>query len=78
MKRTVEAIYDGEVLRPQGPLDAEPNRRYRVTVEDVDPVDVAMDEERPLLRILALARELDLPPDYAAQLHHYLHGHPKQ
>jgi predicted DNA-binding antitoxin AbrB/MazE fold protein len=33
MKRTVEAIFDGEVLRPDEPLDLETNTRVRITVE---------------------------------------------
>jgi len=33
MTRTVTAIFDGDVLRPETPLDLEPNVRYIVTIE---------------------------------------------
>ena len=74
MKRTITVTYDGAVFRPQEPLDLEPNTRYVLTLEGETPED----EDRPLLKYLELARELDLPPDFAAQRHHYLHGHAKQ
>lgn len=76
MVRTIRAFYDGEVLRPEEPLDLEPNERYLLTVEGLG-VD-AVPSDRPLLRLAQLARPLDLPPDFAKNLHHYLHGHPKE
>ena len=33
MIKTLTAIYDGEALRPEDPLDLKPNVRYLVTVE---------------------------------------------
>ena len=33
MTRTLEATFDGKVLRPDHPLDLEPNTRVRVTIE---------------------------------------------
>ncbi len=74
MKRDVQAYFDGEVLRPNEPLDLVPNRHYRVTVEDEAP------EGQPgiLDDILDLAQDLDLPPDFAAQHDHYLYGTPKR
>ena len=30
------AVFDGEVLRPQAPLDLEPNARYHVTIEGTE------------------------------------------
>jgi hypothetical protein len=77
MKRTITVTYDGEVFRPQEPLDLEPNTRYRLTIED-SATEATPEDDRPLMRILALARELDLPSDFATQKHHYLHGHPRQ
>jgi hypothetical protein len=77
MKRTFVAVYDGETLRPQEPVDLTRNVRYRVTVEENGGGDVT-DEERPLMRLLTLAQDLDLPEDYAAQVDHYLYGHPKR
>ena len=77
MKRTFDAVFDGETLRPQEPVDLARNVRYRVTVEENGTAD-ASEEERPLMRLLALAQDLDLPEDYAAQVDHYLYGHPKR
>jgi AF2212-like protein len=33
MTTTLEATFDGKVLRPDTPLDLEPNTRVRVTIE---------------------------------------------
>ncbi len=33
MTKTLEATFDGETLRPDEPLDLEPNTRVRVTIE---------------------------------------------
>ena len=78
MKRSIHATFDGEVLRPEEPLELEANTRLLVTLEDDGSRESADHQEGPLLRVLALAQELDLPADYAEQLHHYRHGHPKQ
>lgn len=33
MSRTIEAVYDGEVLRPEEPLELQANTRVRITIE---------------------------------------------
>ena len=33
MTTTVFATYDGEVLRPEGPVNLAPNTRVRITIE---------------------------------------------
>ena len=80
-KRTIEVIFDGEVFRPEEPVDLQPNTHYRMTIE----VNEKSPDGEPALTpgvfddILALARDdLDLPPDFAAQLDHYLYGTPKR
>jgi hypothetical protein len=79
MKRTVNVVFDGEVLRPEEPLDLEPNGCYQVTIEDAADQAKAVGEPPGILgRIAALARDLDLPPDYSEQLDHYLYGTPKR
>ena len=70
MVKTIEAVFDGEVLRPDDRLDLEPNTRVRVTIET---------EERNLHQagsFLRVARSLKLdgPPDWAANLESYLYG----
>jgi len=79
-RQTFEAIYDGEVLRPQQPVDLEPNTRYRVTIEVSPTEEVAEEravESGPFDRILALAQDLGVP-DLAEHHDHYLYGTPKR
>jgi hypothetical protein len=70
----IEVTFDGTVLRPNEPLDLEPNRKYRVRIE---PADWKPGPENSLLRILELARDMGLP-DLAQQHDHYLYGTPKK
>ena len=70
MTKTLEAVYDGEVLRPDEPLELEPNTRVRVTIEAA---------ERPRTKsksFLQTARSLKLqgPADWSARLDDYLYG----
>ena len=37
MPRTLTAVFDGKVLRPEGSIDLKPNVRYLVTVEQEVP-----------------------------------------
>jgi predicted DNA-binding antitoxin AbrB/MazE fold protein len=70
MTKTLEAIFDGEVLRPDEPIDLEPNTRVRVTIEPTGP---RRDKSKSFLRT---ARSLNLqgPPDWSARLDDYLYG----
>ncbi|HEX6184709.1 MAG TPA: antitoxin family protein [Pyrinomonadaceae bacterium] len=70
MSKTLEAVFDGEVLRPDEPIDLEPNTRVRVTIE---PAVEPRYEPKSFLRT---ARSLNLqgPPDWAARLDEYLYG----
>jgi hypothetical protein len=72
VQQSVEVIFDGELLRPVEPLDLEPNQRYRVTIERQTHEGGVLDD------IVALAGNLDLPSDFAAQHDHYLYGTPKR
>ena len=78
MTRTLLVIFDGEVLRPQEPVDLEPNARYRVSIEEVPAGDASPHEPGVFDNLLELAQALDLPPDFAAQVDHYLYGVPKR
>ena len=71
MITTVEATYDGDVLRPLGPLAIEPNTKVRITIEAVDPK-----EAKPVKSFLETARNLKIkgPPDWSTNLDHYLYG----
>ncbi|MCX6617247.1 MAG: antitoxin family protein [Acidobacteria bacterium] len=75
MMRTVDMIFDGEVLRPEQPLDLQPNGRYRVTIEP------AAEPEEPgewsLQDILGMACDLGVS-DLAKQHNQCLYGLPKR
>lgn len=64
MTRTVEAIFDGEVLRLEEPLDLEPNTRVRVTVEEKGATETKC---KSFLRT-ARSLNLDGPPDWSERI----------
>lgn len=68
--KTIEAIYDGQVIRPDAPLKLEPNTRVRITVTPVKP---ARGKKKSFLET---ARSLKLkgPTDLAENLDDYLYG----
>ena len=65
MVETIEALFDGTVLRPDTPLSLEANTRVRVTVETLPAT-----EEKPRRSFLQTARSLKLegPADWSANL----------
>lgn len=70
MVQTIEAFFDGAVLRPDEPLALEANTRVRVTVETLPAKE---QHPRSFLRT-ARALKLDGPADWSANLDHYLYG----
>jgi hypothetical protein len=70
MVQVIEAMFDGTVLRPDEPLPLAANTRVRLTVETL-PVG----DQRPR-SFLSTARSMRLegPPDWSAELDHYLYG----
>ena len=71
MTQTVEAVYDGAVLRPDAALSLEPNTRVRITVEVLPGADAT-----PPASFLRTARGLNLsgPADWSANAEEYLYG----
>jgi acyl carrier protein/predicted DNA-binding antitoxin AbrB/MazE fold protein len=69
MTKTLEAVFDGEVLRPDEPIDLEPNTRVRITIETPG-------QSGKSNSFLRTARSLNLqgPADWASRLDDYLHG----
>ena len=69
MTKTVEAIFDGETLRPDEPLDLAPNTRVRITIESPSTGHAPTS-------FLRTARSLRLegPADWSAKLEDYLYG----
>ncbi len=71
MANVIEAIFDGKVLHPDGPIDLEPNTRVRIIIEEVLPAE----REEPVSFLdTALSLKLDGPPDWSANLGKYLYG----
>ncbi len=71
MSQTVVVVYDGTVLRPETPLDLEPDRRYLITLE---PVASVVSSESAWDVLDTLAGTVDAPEDWAAEHDHYLYG----
>lgn len=68
--KTVEAVFDGEVLRPQEPLELEPQTRVRITLVEVAPPKAG---SRSFLQT-ARSLELSGPPDWSERIEDYLYG----
>ena len=76
MQKTLTVIFDGNVFRPEEPVDLEPNARYRITIE-AEPPGVERPTNRTLQWILEHATDMGLP-DFAEQHDHYLYGTEKR
>ena len=70
MSQTLDAIFDGNVFRPDGPNQLEPNTRVRLTIE---PAPTYAQESQSFLRV-ARSLNLDGPPDWSSRLDEYLYG----
>ncbi|MFO7586171.1 MAG: antitoxin family protein [Anaerolineales bacterium] len=68
--KTIEATYDGQVIRPDSPLKLEPNTRVRITVT---PVKATRGKQKSFLAT-ARALKLNAPADLAENLDEYLYG----
>ncbi|HSL55071.1 MAG TPA: antitoxin family protein [Pyrinomonadaceae bacterium] len=64
MSQTLDAIFDGNVFRPDVPIQLKPNTRVRITVE---PVPVSAQESESFLRV-ARSLNLDGPRDWSSRL----------
>jgi len=62
MRKTIRVVFDGEVLRPQEPVDLEPDTAYTITIQpevQEQPVpEASEDEEYPLTVIARLATDM--------------------
>ena len=73
--KTMTAIFDGEVLRPDEPVDLKPNARYLVTVTQ----EVQEVQAQSAWDILEeLSGTVEGPEDWAAEHDHYLYSTPKR
>ncbi|MDP9375230.1 MAG: hypothetical protein M3Q65_22820 [Chloroflexota bacterium] len=76
MAHIATVVFDGQVLRPETPLDLRANTRYRVTITPVVPEDTDAGDAWDVLD--ALSASVEAPADWASQHDHYLYGTPKQ
>lgn len=74
MVKTIEAVFDGQVLRPEQSLALEPNTRVRITIETVEP----QTEEATSFLDVALSLNLEGPPDWAENIERYLYDRESQ
>lgn len=77
MSKILTVTFDGSVLRPDTPLELEPNKRYVITIvsEDNNSSQVVCADAWDVLE--DLAGTVDAPDDWASQHDHYLYGTPK-
>jgi hypothetical protein len=67
---TILATFDGEVLRPDKPLELAANTRVRITIEAAKPPD---SQPKSFLET-AQSLNLDGPADWSERLDDYLYG----
>jgi hypothetical protein len=54
----LRAVFDGEVLRPEQPVDLQPNTTYVVTIEEASDVGAGTEPTYPLTEIRRLATDM--------------------
>jgi predicted DNA-binding antitoxin AbrB/MazE fold protein len=67
MIKSIEAVFDGKLLRPKDALTLEPNTRVLITIE---PVEITTEKVVSFLDT-AISLNLDGPPDWAANIDTY-------
>ncbi len=74
MTKTLTAVFDGQVLRPDSPVDLKANARYEVTIErEVREIG----DQNAWETLEELTGTVQGPEDWAAEHDHYLYGTPK-
>ena len=78
MTKRLHAVFDGKVLRPEGPVDLELNGHYMLTIEPMEKVEgIYPVENDPAFNLSSLAVKTGIP-DLATEHDHYLYGTPKR
>lgn len=73
VRKSVTAVYDGEVFRPEESVDLPPNVRVNIII---DPVKTHTPKGRGFLKT-AIDLKLDGPEDWAKNIDSYLYGEKK-
>lgn len=71
MSQQLTVIFDGEVLRPETPLNLLPNGRYKITIE---PENEPETKENVWDLLESMAGTIDAPTDWSSEHDHYLYG----
>ena len=72
--KTIHAVFDGEVLRPEKPVDLEVGKRYVLTIERTIEAEVSEAESLyPLTQILEIATDMGID-DLSIRHDWYAHG----
>lgn len=74
MSKVITAIFDGEVLRPEEPVELRPWARYHVIIERAEPDEQNAETEHPLAIIGRLATDMGVA-DLAERHTWYAHGY---
>lgn len=75
MMKTLRAVFDGKVLKPEGSVDLEVGKRYILTVESKGKSNDVEKDSAFDLSSLAVKTNI---PDLAAEHDHYLYGTSKR
>jgi predicted DNA-binding antitoxin AbrB/MazE fold protein len=79
MTRSVDVIYDGEVFRPQQPLDLKANSRHTIEIQIDDAPAPVEPEAKTLWEWLdEMSGTVEGPADWSEEHDHYLYGTPKK
>lgn len=73
--KTLHAIFDGKVLRPEKIVDLEPNVRYLVMVKREEAI---MNKESLWDVLSEFSGTVEGPKDWSKEHNHYLYGVPKR
>lgn len=74
---TIDAIYDGEVLRPKQVVPLLRDHQYSITISEIP--ELSNDQGVDAWDVLeAIAGTYDGPSDWSEQHDHYIYGSPKR
>jgi hypothetical protein len=78
MGKMLTAVFDGDVLRPDSPVDLKPHTRYMLIVEKEIGGESATETPTAWEVLDGLTGTVEGPEDWAAEHDHYLYGSPKR
>lgn len=74
MDKILDATFDGEVFRPDEPIDLASNTKVKIIIEDNAGEKKNGTGERYAFLRYARSVSIDAPPDYASNIDEYLYG----